>query len=103
MGGTNPSLLQALGAGAPTLALDTPFNAEVIPYSAQLFTHDAGALAERISTVATSQHIQGQMARLGRSVVAQRYSWDDVCGAYLDTLARLARERPRRRSDSLAA
>lgn len=30
VGGTNPALLQALGAGAPTIALDTVFNREVL-------------------------------------------------------------------------
>ena len=38
VGGTNPALFQALGAGAPTLALDTPFNREVV-------AHDAAARA----------------------------------------------------------
>ena len=49
VGGTNPSLLQAMGAGAPTLALDTPFNAEVLPYAEHLFPDEAGSLAARIS------------------------------------------------------
>src|ERR1700722_1129064 len=48
VGGTNPALLQALGAGAPTLALNTPFNAEVLPYPDQLFPHDPEALADRV-------------------------------------------------------
>ena len=48
VGGTNPALLQALGAGAPTLALDTPFNREVLGDEAddQLFPGSADKLAE---------------------------------------------------------
>ena len=90
VGGTNPALLQALGAGAPTLALDTPFNAEVLPYPEHRYPHDAQILADRIQSITVSQQLQGQMAQRGRSVVRERYSWDDVCRAYMDTLVTLA-------------
>jgi glycosyltransferase involved in cell wall biosynthesis len=90
VGGTNPALLQALGAGAPTLALDTPFNAEVLPYAEQRFSHDVGLLAERIQSVATSRSLQEEMAERGRSIIRERYSWDAVCHAYMETLVRLA-------------
>jgi glycosyltransferase involved in cell wall biosynthesis len=90
VGGTNPALLQALGAGAPTLALDTPFNAEVLPFAEHLFPNDAQMLAERIRSVMESPSLQKEMAARGRSVVRERYSWDDVCRAYMDTMITLA-------------
>jgi glycosyltransferase involved in cell wall biosynthesis len=90
VGGTNPALLQALGAGAPTLALDTPFNAEVLPYPDHRFTHDARQLADRIQSVTGSQSLRDEMAQRGRTVIRERYSWDDVCQAYMDVLVRLA-------------
>jgi glycosyltransferase involved in cell wall biosynthesis len=90
VGGTNPALLQALGAGAPTLALDTPFNAEVLPYPEHRFPHDARVLADRIQSVVASPSLQSEMAQRGRSVIRERYSWDDVCRAYMDLLVRLA-------------
>jgi glycosyltransferase involved in cell wall biosynthesis len=90
VGGTNPALLQALGAGAPTLALDTPFNAEVLPFSEQRFPQDARMLADQIQSAITSPSLQKEMAQRGRSVVHERYSWDDVCRAYMDVLLRLA-------------
>lgn len=94
VGGTNPALLQALGAGAPTLALDTPFNAEVLPFAEDLYPHDASVLAERIRSVMGSPSRRADMARRGRSVVAERYSWDGVCGDYMNVLVSLAgRER----------
>jgi glycosyltransferase involved in cell wall biosynthesis len=91
VGGTNPALLQALGAGAPTLALDTPFNAEVLPYPEHRFPGDARALADRIQSVVASPSLQEEMAQRGRSVIRERYSWDNVCQAYMKTLAWLAR------------
>jgi glycosyltransferase involved in cell wall biosynthesis len=95
VGGTNPALLQALGAGAPTLALNTAFNAEVLPFDDQLFPHDANALAGRIRKVIDSVELQREMAERGRSVIRERYSWDDVCEAYMDVLAGLADRRTR--------
>ncbi len=93
VGGTNPALLQALGAGAPTLALETPFNAEVLPVPEQLFPRDSRALADRIRSVVTSPSLQHEMAQRGRSIVAERYSWEDVCEAYTDVLVYLANRR----------
>lgn len=95
VGGTNPALLQALGAGAPTLALDTPFNAEVLPFAEHRFPHDAGILADRIWSVMTSPSLKEEMALRGRAVVGERYSWDDVCESYMDVLVGLARRRGR--------
>jgi glycosyltransferase involved in cell wall biosynthesis len=91
VGGTNPALLQALGAGAPTLALDTPFNAEVLPFPEHRFPHDAQALAARIRSTTTSPSLQGEMAQRGRSVVRERYTWEEVCGAYLELLVGMGR------------
>ena len=90
VGGTNPALLQALGAGAPTLALDTPFNAEVLPHAEHRFPHDAQVLAGQIHSVTTSSSLQEEMAHRGRSIIGERYSWDDVCEAYTDVLIDLA-------------
>lgn len=90
VGGTNPALLQALGAGAPTLALDTPFNTEVLPFPEHRFPPSALALADQIRAVAASQSLQKEMTQRGRSVVRERYSWNNVCGAYMDVLVSLA-------------
>jgi glycosyltransferase involved in cell wall biosynthesis len=91
VGGTNPALLQALGAGAPTLALDTPYNAEVLPFSEHMFPHDARALAERIHSVMSSPSLREQMRQRGRTIVRERYSWDGVCRSYMDVLTGLAK------------
>jgi glycosyltransferase involved in cell wall biosynthesis len=93
VGGTNPALLQALGAGAPTLALDTPFNAEVLPFADALYPCNAQTLADSLWSVAISPSRQEEMAQRGRSIVSVRYTWDGVCRAYMDTMVGLARHR----------
>lgn len=86
VGGTNPALLQALGAGAPTLALDTPFNREVLPQPEQLFAHDAQTLATRVSTVLGNPAIQDAFSLHGREIVRHNYVWSDVSARYLSAL-----------------
>ncbi len=94
VGGTNPALLQALGAGAPTLALSTVFNSEVIGVDEQLFPSDAPRLAEMIARVLGDERLRAEMAARGRRTVAERYDWSDVADRYLAAL-RAARERRR--------
>jgi thymidylate kinase len=90
VGGTNPALLQALGAGAPTIALDTPFNREVIGRPDQLVPQDAGLLSDRIARVLQSSSLAEDYRDWGRRTVAERYSWDAVCSEYERVLERLA-------------
>jgi glycosyltransferase involved in cell wall biosynthesis len=97
VGGTNPALLQALGAGAPTLALNTAFNREVIRNEVQMFAHEARELAARISAVLGDAEARERLREHGRSVVAERYSWPDVIDSYLDAL-RFVHERKRHSS-----
>lgn len=82
IGGTNPALLQALGAGAPTIALRTPFNAEVIRADRQLVDADPERVAVAIREVLTSSSLSEEFATHGQSVVRTHYDWSDVCGQY---------------------
>lgn len=106
VGGTNPSLLQALGLGAPTLALDTPFNREVLePYPGSLFRPDVQELRERIEVGLTDcgSVVAGADAR---QIIEGRYTWANVLEAYRVLAERVAGERaylPPRRSEGLSA
>lgn len=97
VGGTNPALLQALGAGAPVLALDTVFNREVLRADRHLVGPDASLLAQRITDVLASSTEQAEMRAYGQQIVNERYQWDDVCRRYYDVLAGIARPRRARR------
>lgn len=89
VGGTNPALLQALGAGAPTLALDTPFNREVIQNEEQMVPHDPSVLAERIKQLLADPEARARLRAHGQTVVETRYSWHGVCCSYLNVVERL--------------
>jgi glycosyltransferase involved in cell wall biosynthesis len=90
VGGTNPSLLQAMGAGAPTLALNTRFNAEVIGHPQQLYRSEAMDLAARLEWLLDSESIRADIAARQRARIAADYSWDKVCESYREVLEGLA-------------
>lgn len=101
VGGTNPSLLRAMGCGAPVSAFDVAFNREVCRNSAQYFRNaeevTACLAADDAGSPATSLR-----AEQGRNEVAERYQWDDVARRYetmlLDVANPRARSRPKQRS-----
>jgi glycosyltransferase involved in cell wall biosynthesis len=96
VGGTNPSLLRALGAGAPVLAFDVDFNREVAGDAARYFTDaaDVAAVVEAAEADPQGMSAAGERAR----VLARRYDWDEVAAGYEQLAQRLAaRDLPRRR------
>ncbi len=92
VGGTNPALLQALGAGAPVVAYDAVFNREVIGAGNGLYYETADELAGRLGDVLGSRELRSELSGLGRTRVAERYQWSEVCDRYLAVLGDLAGE-----------
>lgn len=90
VGGTNPALLQALGFGAPTIALETPYNAEVLAHPDQLVPLDAASLAAKIEDYYGDLDKRVTTALRGRRIVAERYSWEKVVKEYAAVLDELA-------------
>ena len=88
VGGTNPSLLRAMGAATATLAYDVSFNREVLGADGR-FWANPNALAEQIrlaeadpdGTIAAGVRLQER--------AQERYNWDDVASKYEDLAARL--------------
>ncbi len=98
VGGTNPALLQALGAGAPTLALDTRFNREVIRADDQLFSASPAVLAEKVRQTLAEPERRAAMSAYGREVVGTRFVWDDVIDRYYGALVEAVERRSGGRS-----
>ena len=96
VGGTNPSLLRAAGAGAYTLAWDVNFNREVLGQPAGYFSTPAevAALVEGVERDPERARADGDVTREN----IQRYDWDDVARRYEDLCTRLQqRQFPRTR------
>jgi glycosyltransferase involved in cell wall biosynthesis len=91
VGGTNPSLLRAMGAGAPVLAYEVEFNREVTAGEA-FFWADADALTVILNSIA--DHTQDarliELSASSRDRVASAYQWDDVTDKYEALIQRLA-------------
>ena len=87
VGGTNPALLQAMGSGAPVVAVNTVFNREVItPGSGVLVEADARAIAESLRSVLADDVFAAALGQGAMKRVADAYTWDGVCAAYLEAL-----------------
>jgi glycosyltransferase involved in cell wall biosynthesis len=97
VGGTNPSLLRAMGAGAPVIAYDVVFNREVAADAATYFTVDH-ELASRLESAELDPHDTSTRADLGRDRVERLYRWDDVADRYEELCLDLAACHPRRRT-----
>ena len=90
VGGTNPSLLRAMGAGAYVLAFDSPFNHEVLEACGRYFR----SAAELRDLLAAAEELDGPtreaLAEGARRRVADAYDWDAVADGYLQLCAELA-------------
>jgi glycosyltransferase involved in cell wall biosynthesis len=86
VGGTNPSLLRAIGAGAATLAFDVSFNREVLGEHGRYFT----TAANLAGLLVDAEQDPAAVAGRGRSLQdrARDYDWDAVADGY----ERLARD-----------
>ena len=89
VGGTNPSLLRAMGAGAPVIAFDVVFNREVVGGDPPVFD-SAASVAERVEWAEANGEWMRQHGRAGQARAAEHYRWDDVASGYTDLAARLA-------------
>ena len=96
VGGTNPSLLRAMGAGAPVLAYDCEFNREVTANGA-FFWGDANSLATILDEVAEGEVDDelSDFSAAGRLRIAEHYQWDSVADQYESLIGRLAVQRRR--------
>lgn len=96
VGGTNPSLLRAIGAGAACDAFDVTFNREVLGAAGRYFAtpDDVAALVEGAEADPQAQRTRGEQSRER----ARAYDWDDVAASYEQLCRDLAARRfPRRR------
>ena len=103
VGGTNPSLLRAMGAGAPVIAWEVNFNREVLGETGRFFA-TASDLADLVEEAEKDPAAAHDLGEGGRLRAAQLYRWDNVAIGY-EQLCQdlLARAVPRGRGSSTQA
>lgn len=83
VGGTNPSLLEALGCTSLNLLLNVGFNREVAEDNALYWSKDPGELAKLIESADALS--ESQIAALGEKAkrrIAEAYSWQFIADEY---------------------
>ena len=85
VGGTNPSLIEALGSTNLNLLVDVSFNKEVAEDCALYWSRNAGRLAKLIDKAdAMNANEIEELGRKAKKRIAEAYSWEKICGMYED-------------------
>ena len=85
VGGTNPSLLEAMGCGNLIVAHDNPFNRETLATSA-LFFEGVEDLKEIVERIESCNFDAPKMRLETRQRAADHYSWPAIIEQYTDLL-----------------
>jgi glycosyltransferase involved in cell wall biosynthesis len=100
VGGTNPALLKALGYGNCVLALDVPFNAEVVADAALLYRMDPADLREKMQRIVDDPDLARSLREASPRRITDVYQWSAVIEDYEKLFERLAANHYRRSTPS---
>jgi glycosyltransferase involved in cell wall biosynthesis len=89
VGGTNPSLLHALGYGCCVLARANEFNGEVLDGCGVLF-NDAADLAQKIAFIEANPAAAGEYRQRAPERIHAVYNWDRITDQYEEFFYQLA-------------
>lgn len=93
VGGTNPSLLRAMAAGAACVPIDVVFHREALGEDGPYFGKEPGSLARIIEDLEADG---GKADRLGQHALSRAdrfYRWDAVAAAYADLFSGIVEAR----------
>ena len=89
VGGTNPSLLEALGSTDLNLLLDVGFNKEVAEDAAVYWKKEKGNLAALIDKAdKVSPERRAEYGKKAKQRVRDAYSWQYICDRYEEEFLR---------------
>lgn len=112
VGGTNPSLVEALAAGNPVIAHDNRYNTWVAGRAGRYFS-DATDLAGLLNRTLDDRELLSMMSNCARDRHAEEFTWDHIGSQYEQALLEVldrrtrkdadghSRRRPRRREQEL--
>jgi len=82
VGGTNPALLEAMGAGKCVLVLDVPFNLETIKDAGITFSKREGDLANTLQDLIKNPTKMTPYEQRAMERIKTVYNWETVINAY---------------------
>jgi glycosyltransferase involved in cell wall biosynthesis len=100
LGGTNPSLVKALGYGNCIIALNTPFNREVLAGYGIMFERSVDDLRRQLQAVEDDPEMAAEYRRHAPERIREAYTWDHITDQYEEFFHQLVRRR--RRQNALA-
>jgi glycosyltransferase involved in cell wall biosynthesis len=101
VGGTNPSLVEAMAAGNPVLAHDNPYNRWVAQDGAVYFTTEDDVARHLDELLASPTRLE-QMRSASLSRYESEFTWERVAGQYEQLLLRFLPGAGRRSSEPVA-
>lgn len=91
LGGINPALLKALGCGNMVLALNTPFNREVLlDHYGCFFELDENNLLQKMQFIEDRPEIAAQYRVRAPQRIREAYTWDHITDQYEELFLQLA-------------
>ena len=83
VGGTNPSLLEAMGSTELNLLLDVGFNREVAENAALYWTKEKGNLTSLIETADQMSEVEiVEFGQKAKRRIKENYTWEEIAGRY---------------------
>ena len=83
VGGTNPSLIEALGSTDLNMLVDVGFNKEVAQDCALYWSREEGSLSKLIGKAdAMSEDEIKKLGEKAKKRVSEEYTWEKICGMY---------------------
>jgi glycosyltransferase involved in cell wall biosynthesis len=90
VGGTNPSLLRAMGAKAACVPIDVVYHREVLGDQGRYFAKTPGCLEKIIAELEANDDEIRRLSRLSEERAQTCYRWDAVAAAYATLFRELA-------------
>lgn len=90
-GGTNPTMLKAMAYGTGILALNTPFNREMLSEGSYglFFEKNTASIAVVMQQVEQQVSLLEDLRKISRNGLTAKYNWDHITDAYLALLNEL--------------
>ena len=90
-GGTNPTMLKAMAYGTGILALNTPFNREMLSDGSYglFFEKNSPSIAGLMQQVEYQEGLLEDLRKVVRNGLTAKYNWDHITDAYLALLNEL--------------